>query len=81
MLSKVYRAVDMGVFEDLAQLSVAACAESLKVMRWLTWFSHSLIAVVGSLMGHRVFRRSGTLEKQRLNYDFSTKISKTGIVY
>ncbi|CBJ32946.1 conserved unknown protein [Ectocarpus siliculosus] len=30
VLSKVYRAVDMGVFEDLAQLSVAACAESLK---------------------------------------------------
>ncbi|CAM9801618.1 unnamed protein product, partial [Hapterophycus canaliculatus] len=31
VLSKVYRAVDMGVFEDLAQLSVAACAESMKV--------------------------------------------------
>eukprot|EP00903_Cladosiphon_okamuranus_P006806 g6634.t1 len=30
VLSKVYRAVDMGVFEDLAQLSVAACAESMK---------------------------------------------------
>lgn len=31
VLSKVYRAVDMGVFEDLAQLAVAACAESMKV--------------------------------------------------
>lgn len=31
VLSKVYRAVDMGVFEDLAQLAVAACAETMKV--------------------------------------------------
>lgn len=46
VLSKVYRAVDMGVFEDLAQLAVAACADSMKVCMQLGVFPRLLIRYI-----------------------------------
>ena len=63
VLSKVYRAVDMGVFEDLAQLSVAACAESMKVRTYDT--VGKLYTFKGAARGGRLLGCSDDTRKKQ----------------